>query len=139
MIETKAILTALFGGLLIGASASLMLYLLGKITGISGILWRALAAPKENLWRWLFVFSLPLGAVLYHWIALAPLPPQSSAGPMAAILGGLLVGFGVKLGSGCTSGHGICGIARLSHRSLLATGLFMSAGIVTVAIIGLFK
>jgi uncharacterized protein len=95
----------LIGGLLIGASAVALLLFLGRIAGVSGIVWGAVSAQPDNSWRWLFV------------------------------IGGLLVGFGVTLGSGCTSGHGVCGIGRLSPRSIIATLTFMTSGIATVYVV----
>lgn len=122
------------GGILIGAAASMMLYLLGRITGISGIVWDAVSAKAENGWRWLFIAGLLIGPLLYHSLSGIPYPTFSDAPWWQAALGGLLVGIGVKLGSGCTSGHGVCGLGRLSSRSLAATATFMAVGIVTVYI-----
>jgi uncharacterized membrane protein YedE/YeeE len=124
--------TPLIGGLLIGASASAMLYLLGRITGISGIVWSAITAQPDNLWRWTFIVGLVLGPLLYHTLFAAPYPAASPLQWWHAVIGGLLVGFGVKMGSGCTSGHGVCGMGRLSLRSLIATLTFMATGIATV-------
>lgn len=125
----------LAGGLLIGCAAVLLLLLLGRIAGISGIVWSAVSGQADNSWRWLFIVGLLLGPILYHQLAAVPNPLPSSLPWWQAIAGGLLVGFGVKLGSGCTSGHGVCGIGRLSPRSLTATVLFMATGIVTVYLI----
>ena len=126
--------TPLIGGLLIGFSAVAMLYLLGRITGISGIVWSAVTAQPDNAWRWLFIVGLLLGPLLYHNLVGQPYPDASALQWWQAALGGLLVGFGVKLGSGCTSGHGVCGLGRLSPRSLVATVTFMTSGIITVYI-----
>lgn len=125
----------LIGGLLIGLAASAMLYLLGRIAGISGIVWAAVSAQPDNSWRWLFIAGLLVGPLLYHGLAETPYPIASELPWWQAALGGLLVGFGVKLGSGCTSGHGVCGLGRLSPRSLVATITFMATGIVTVFVI----
>lgn len=122
----------LIGGLLIGASAAAMLYLLGRIAGISGIVWGAISNQPGNSWRWWFVAGLLIGPLLYHGLTGTPHPAASPLQWWHAIGGGLLVGFGVKLGAGCTSGHGVCGIGRLSPRSLLATIMFMATGIITV-------
>ncbi len=123
---------AMAGGLLIGVAALTLMALLGRVAGISGITWAALTAkPREN-WRWLFLAGLPLGAALAHGIIGVPLPQGSSLSPTVAILAGLLVGLGVRLGNGCTSGHGVCGIGLLSPRSIIATLTFMTAGVVTV-------
>jgi uncharacterized membrane protein YedE/YeeE len=122
------------GGLLIGISATLMMLLNGRIAGVSGIFWGAITEHRNSFWRIAFIIGLPLGAYWFHLFSGA-LIPVSDGSVVQAILGGLLVGFGVKLGSGCTSGHGVCGIARLSVRSLVATVIFMLAGIVTVTIV----
>jgi uncharacterized membrane protein YedE/YeeE len=126
--------SALIGGLMIGASAAILWLVLGRIAGVSGILGRALhgAAGSERVWRILFLLGLPLGAALAVLLGIADVPtaPPRELGP--AIIGGLLVGFGTRLGSGCTSGHGICGLARLSPRSLAATAIFMAAGMASV-------
>ena len=124
--------TPLIGGLLIGATSVALLYFLGRIAGISGIVWDAISAQPDNAWRWLFIVGLISGPVLYHLLAGVPNPADSPLPWWQAVAGGLLVGFGVKLGSGCTSGHGVCGIGRLSPRSLVATLTFMATGIATV-------
>jgi uncharacterized membrane protein YedE/YeeE len=127
---------AIIGGLLIGLSATLMMLLIGRITGISGISWQAINISNHlsnNLWRWCFLLGLALGA----WIAVNYFKievPQVHSKPILAAVAGLIVGIGTKLGSGCTSGHGICGIGRLSFRSIVATIIFMITGIVTVFI-----
>lgn len=130
-------LPALIGGLMIGAAASILWLVLGRIAGISGILGRALrgAAGAERVWRLLFLAGLPLGAWLAVWLgwAAAQTAPPDQLG--LAVAGGLLVGFGTRLGSGCTSGHGICGLARLSPRSLMATVIFMAAGMASVFVL----
>lgn len=127
--------TPLIGGLLIGAVAVALMYLLGRIAGIAGILWGAVSAQPDNAWRWLFIVGLLIGPVLYHLLAKVPYPAPSALPWWQAVAGGLLVGFGVKLGSGCTSGHGVCGIGRLSPRSLAATITFMATGVITVYLI----
>jgi uncharacterized membrane protein YedE/YeeE len=127
--------TPLIGGLLIGATAVALMFLLGRIAGIAGIVWGAVSAQPDNAWRWMFIVGLLLGPVLYHQLTGAPFPPASELPWWQAVAGGLLVGFGVKLGSGCTSGHGVCGIGRLSPRSLVATLTFMATGIITVYVI----
>jgi uncharacterized membrane protein YedE/YeeE len=129
-------ISALIGGLMIGAAASILWLALGRIAGVSGILGRALQEPGgERIWRILFLIGLPSGAalgVLLGWAA-APSAPPASLG--LAVIGGLLVGFGTRLGSGCTSGHGICGLARLSPRSVVATLIFMMAGMAAVFVL----
>lgn len=128
-------LQPLLGGLMIGFAATGLLYLLGRIAGISGILWSAISDGGDRSWRWFFLGGMVLGPLLYHGISGAGYPAGPALGAPFAIAGGLLVGFGTRLGSGCTSGHGVCGIARLSTRSIVATGLFMATGILTVFII----
>ena len=129
-----AFITPLIGGLLIGISSLGMLALLGRITGISGIFAGAISGETQSLFRWAFLVGLVAGPVMYHTLSntAAPLPSEASA-PLT-IIAGLLVGFGTRHGGGCTSGHGVCGIGRLSPRSIAATGAFMAAGFVTVFI-----
>jgi hypothetical protein len=127
--------TPLIGGLLIGASAFFLLLFLGRIAGIGGIVWSAISAQPDNAWRWLFILGLLTGPLLYHTVSGMPYPQESPLQWWHAAIGGLLVGFGVKLGSGCTSGHGVCGIGQLSPRSLIATITFMATGIATVYVI----
>ena len=122
----------LLGGLLIGAAAVSLLLLLGRIAGISGITWAAISGQADNSWRWTFLLGLGLGAAIFHWLSGAPAPAPSDAAWPLTVIAGLLVGFGTTLGSGCTSGHGVCGIGRLSLRSLVATVTFMLCGIITV-------
>jgi len=124
--------TPLIGGLLIGASAVALLLFLGRIAGIAGIVWGAVSAQPDNLWRWLFILGLLVGPLPYHMLSGTPYPDASPLQWWHAVAGGLLVGFGVKLGSGCTSGHGVCGIGRRSPRSIIATLTFMATGIATV-------
>lgn len=127
--------TALTGGLLIGLAAALFLLLNGRIAGISGILGGLLSPTRGDIvWRLAFIGGL-IGAPL-AWIMMADLPPiEINAGYPSLIIAGLLVGVGTRYGSGCTSGHGVCGLARLSLRSLAATLSFMAAGFITVYII----
>ncbi len=128
-------LTGLAGGVLIGISATLMLALSGRIAGISGIFagfLRISASGFERLWRGLFVAGLIAGAGLFHLLSGQPFPAASAAAPAVIVIAGLLVGYGTRLGCGCTSGHGVCGIGRLSVRSLVATLVFMAAGFVMV-------
>jgi uncharacterized membrane protein YedE/YeeE len=122
------------GGLLIGTASVLLLVFNGRIAGISGITWGAVSMDAPVLWRWLFLAGLVGGGAVAHFAAGVPLPEGSHLGTPAAIAGGLLVGLGVKLGNGCTSGHGVCGIGLLSPRSITATLTFMATGIVTVFI-----
>jgi uncharacterized protein len=125
-------LQSLIGGLLIGVSVFVMARGLGRVTGISGIAASALISPRGSEWRWAFLAGLLLGGTLAAWSLNLSATPIASGWLLP--VAGLLVGFGTVLGSGCTSGHGVCGIGRLSIRSLVATCTFMAAGIATVAI-----
>ncbi len=124
--------TSLIGGMLIGAAAALFIAFNGRIAGISGILGGLLKPTKgDMLWRIAFLGGM-LAAPLVYRLA-APLPEVAvDADLITLIVAGLLVGLGTRYGSGCTSGHGVCGIARLSPRSLVATVAFMGAGFATV-------
>jgi hypothetical protein len=125
--------SAFAGGLLIGLAAALLILLEGRIAGISGIVGGLLQplARGDVGWRLAFVLGLVAAPLLHR--ALAQLPPSRIDADWATlVVAGLLVGFGSRLGSGCTSGHGVCGLSRLSPRSLVATIVFMTAGFVTV-------
>ncbi|MCB4811096.1 YeeE/YedE family protein [Methylovorus menthalis] len=126
---------AFVGGLLIGVAAAMLILLNGRIAGVSGILGRLLQSwGKESAWSVLFILGLVLAPWFYSLAA--PLPEaQIEAGHARLIIAGLLVGIGTRLASGCTSGHGVCGLSRLSLRSLAATITFMLAGIVTVPVV----
>ena len=126
----------LIGGLMIGIASAIMLLGLGRIAGVSGLAARATGIASDGAPRPLsiaFVIGLPVGAALIA-LALGPVTAHFGRGAVTLVIGGLLVGFGTRLGSGCTSGHGICGVSRLSRRSLIATATFMAAGFATVAI-----
>lgn len=125
-------LPALIGGLLIGTSAAILLAFNGRIAGISGIVGGALGWASDRSWRWIFIVGMLLGGAVYEY-SLTPQPtPTSTFTPWAMIVGGFLVGFGTRLGNGCTSGHGVCGLGRLSVRSLVAVVTFLSTAMVTV-------
>lgn len=126
-------LHAALGGALIGSAALLLYAGSGRIAGISGISHAALWGP-ERAWRWWFLAGLAAGG----WLALpAAPPPRALLTPVPwLLLAGLLVGFGTRLGNGCTSGHGICGLARLSPRSLAAVLVFMAVGVLTASLLG---
>lgn len=133
-------LLAAIGGALIGLAAILMMALNGRIAGVSGILAGTFTQPAgERLWRMLFVVGLVIGGALPALLDADLRAPQPQAAVGLALIGGLIVGFGTGLGSGCTSGHGICGISRLSKRSILATLTFMVAGIATVTALRLLS
>jgi len=128
-------LNALIGGGLIGVAVSLMLLFNGRVTGISGIINGSLKPQKGDfLWRILFILGLFVGGLL-----LKILRPESFTNTLETeiyltVIAGLLVGFGTIMGSGCTSGHGVCGISRFSIRSILATIVFISAGVLAVVL-----
>ncbi len=127
-------LPGLTGGLLIGLAAALMLLGAGRIAGVSGIAARAFGLADSSLPRagaWAFVIGLPFGALLVTSQTGAPTPDFAS--PVVLVIAGLIVGIGTRLGSGCTSGHGVCGMSRLSQRSLVAVATFMTTGFATVA------
>jgi len=126
--------SAAIGGALIGLSAALLMLLSGRIAGISGILGESLSAGTDRGWRLAFLAGLVAAPLLATIVGYAVPSPQMPGSWGVIVLGGLLVGFGTRLGTGCTSGHGICGIARLSPRSLAATALFMAAAIIVVFI-----
>jgi len=129
-------LASLIGGILIGLAASTMLLFNGKIAGISGIVAGLLRPARgETLWRLLFAAGLVTGGLglrFVHPAAYAFTIPRTTAALVAA---GLLVGFGTRLGNGCTSGHGVCGISRLSARSIAATVVFIATGAATVFVV----
>ena len=128
-------LASLAGGVLIGLSAALLWATHGRIAGITGIVagvFRARGADLE--WRLLFIAGLLGGGRLIAWAWPAAFGARAPRSAVALVAGGLLVGFGTRLGNGCTSGHGVCGVARLSLRSLVATIVFMAAGVATVAV-----
>ena len=124
------------GGLLIGLAAAIMLLGLGRIAGVSGLAARAVGIADSGAPRMIalaFVVGLPLGALIIALIQ-GGVPTTFPASPTMLVIAGLLVGFGTRLGSGCTSGHGVCGMSRLSRRSIFATILFMASGFTTVAL-----
>ena len=128
-------LHGLIGGLLIGLAGAIMLLGLGRIAGVSGIAARAagLGGDVPLGAAWSFLLGLPLGALLVTLFSDWQMPMFAS--PPVLIVAGLLVGFGTRLGGGCTSGHGVCGLSRLSQRSLVATASFIAAGVASVAIV----
>ncbi len=125
--------TSLAGGMLIGSAAAILILVNGRIAGISGIAGNLLGKSTNGERWWRVAFLLGLCSAPWLWRIAQPLPmPQIDANRAMLILAGLLVGLGTRYGSGCTSGHGVCGMARGSMRSLMATLLFMSAGFITV-------
>ena len=131
-------LHGLVGGVMIGLAAALMLLGAGRIAGVSGITARATGLADSGMSRgsaWMFLIGLPLGALTVAAIT-GQGQSQFASWPIL-VVAGLLVGFGTRMGSGCTSGHGVCGVSRLSQRSMIATVTFMAAGITTVAVTNL--
>lgn len=124
---------ALLGGALIGLAAVVLLWSIGRIAGISGIANHAIEQRDGRDWRIAFLLGLVVAAGL--WFNVSGATPRSGFPMPWLVAGGLLVGFGTRLGSGCTSGHGICGLARLSKRSLVAVATFMGAGVATVYVL----
>ncbi len=126
-------LTATLGGLLIGISSVMMLVLNGRVAGISGVLGGLFrTATSDRAWRMWFVAGLLGGGLMLAWFFPAAFGTGSPSSTPALMVAGLLVGAGTRLGGGCTSGHGVCGISRLSTRSMVATALFMASAAVTV-------
>ena len=130
---TAGVLQALSGGALIGASAILLLWLNGRVAGISGIAGGVLFPQRDDLaWRIAFLLGLiAAGGAVVAWWPAAP-QPRIGASPGLLIVAGLLVGFGTRMGNGCTSGHGVCGLGRFSLRSLVAVLVFMATAMATV-------
>jgi uncharacterized protein len=133
-----SVLMPLVGGGLIGLAASIALVEFGKIAGVSGIVGGLVRGDQNDRdWKWLFVGGLLLGGLLidvFHPEWLSTSTPRSS---LLTVLGGLLVGVGAPMGNGCTSGHGVCGLSRRSIRSFVATGVFMTTGILTASLLAL--
>lgn len=128
------VLPALAGGVLIGIATLVLALGAGRVAGISGILGALLdGQPGDRAWRVAFLVGLPLGALAVVAASLAS-PPRIESGAWSLAAAGLLVGFGTRLGSGCTSGHGVCGMARGSKRSIAATLTFMSTGALTLIV-----
>lgn len=130
-----SLINPLLGGILIGFAATLMMLLDGKVLGVSGIVGGIFDHKlPDRPWRWAFVFGLLSAGIGIQWLH----PEVFTAGPAHTcllVIGGLLVGFGTRLGNGCTSGHGVCGISRFSRRSIFATLTFMVSAALTVWLI----
>jgi len=131
-------LLAVAGGALIGLSASLLLLTSGRIAGISGILGGMLKGAQDRDWRLIFLFGFLIGGVALQ-ITMPDVFAISTQRSLPIVgIAGFLVGFGVRMGNGCTSGHGVCGLTRFSKRSLVATISFMATGILTASLIQIF-
>jgi uncharacterized membrane protein YedE/YeeE len=129
-------ISSLSGGLLIGFSAAMLLLFAGKIAGISGIVGEMLRPAKnDTMWRLLFIVGLLTGGFVLSFISPQAFAVGISRSTSALVFAGLLVGFGTRLGNGCTSGHGVCGVSRFSKRSILATATFVATGSLTVFVI----
>ena len=138
-MEFNQALYSLLGGSLIGISVTAMLIFNGRVTGISGIVASALARPtRDGLWRLMFLGGLIAGGFLVYAFRPDFFANTSGRSPVAVLIAGLLVGYGTVMGSGCTSGHGVCGISRMSARSLIATLTFMLFGFLTVQAVRYF-
>ena len=123
--------SALAGGVVIGLAVALLALANGRVAGISGIVGGLIGGASDRAWRVAFVLGLVVAPLA--WMLVAPLPPiRVDAGWPMLVIAGLLVGAGTRYGAGCTSGHGVCGVSRLSPRSLVATAAFMAAGFATV-------
>ena len=133
------VLMPLTGGILIGIAASMMLLFSGRIAGVSGIFGGMLFQQgKERAWRLSFITGLIAGGILLYTINTEYFENSSARGLLAVNIAGLLVGIGTRIGGGCTSGHGVCGIGRLSVRSIVATVTFVFAGMVAVVLVKSF-
>lgn len=128
-------LQSAFGGLLIGLAAAALLLLNGRIAGISGIIGQVLGNPRQHAWRVAFLAGLVLAGVLWMIMDPAAISQATDAGPAQLATAGVLVGVGTAMANGCTSGHGVCGLARLSRRSLVATVTFIGTAAITVFLI----
>ncbi len=136
VIGINAFLPALIGGALIGLAATLLLWLNGRLAGVSGILWRLFFAnPGDMLWRVLFLVGVVGGAAIYYAVYDDAPAARETFPVWLLIVAGFLVGYGTSLGNGCTSGHGVCGLGRLSLRSLVATLIFLLTAIVTTFVV----
>lgn len=124
--------SSLFGGMLIGLAAAMFVLLNGRVAGISGVMGGLLTPLRGDvLWRAAFIGGIVLAPLIYSLLLVLP-PVQIDADYASLVIAGLLVGVGTRYGAGCTSGHGVCGLSRLSLRSLVATATFMGAGFATV-------
>lgn len=136
MFDSVSFTNVLGGGALIGLSSLLLFTLNGRIAGICGMAFSLMATSlKNNIWRIIFLVGLVLGSAAFYWLTNTPVPPAPDSSLGWLILGGLLVGYGTSMGNGCTSGHGIAGIARLSPRSIIATLTFMAFAILALFIV----
>ncbi len=132
-------LPSLLGGIAIGAAAAVLLLSNGRVAGISGICAGMLGGEEgDSAWRWLFVGGLLVGGLAFGMVRPAAFQPGIVRSAGALALAGFLVGSGARLANGCTSGHGLCGLSRLSPRSFVAVGTFMATGALTVLVVSRF-
>lgn len=135
-MTSDIVFSSLAGGALVGIAAAAMLLFSGRIAGNSGIIAGLLTLHKDKAyWKLFYVLGLFLGALLYQWYKGGNVEIAIDASYPVLVIAGLLVGYGTRLGGGCTSGHGICGIARFSKRSIAATVIFLVTGMATVFVI----
>ena len=129
--------SALIGGVIIGLSVVLYFYSTGRLAGISGIFENAISNSSKRTSNVLFLVGIVVGPMLIYYLILPnkPIAFEITNSYLLIVIGGFLVGFGTRLGGGCTSGHGICGIGRLSVNSMIATAIFVATGIITVFIL----
>jgi len=132
--DPATIENAAFGGVLIGLAAAGLLLVDGRIAGVSGILGDAVRL-RPGAWRWAFLAGLAASSWIAPHVGIARVIPTQQAGWIGLGIAGLLVGIGTRLSSGCTSGHGVCGLSNLSLRSLVAMGIFMAVAIGTVVVV----
>lgn len=133
-------INGLIGGAIIGIAVSIMLLFTGRVTGISGIIGGALKPkPSDLSWRMMFIFGLLTGGIIIRLYNPTLMSTHTSALPFDYALAGLLVGFGTLLGNGCTSGHGVCGLSRLSIRSLISTLTFIAFGMLSVLLFKMLR
>ena len=135
IFEINDIIYAFAGGALIGLSAALLMLFQGRVAGVSGLIGAVLRNPIKLQWQTLFLVGLVAGGILAHYTVPGAFPKSIPVDIAYLIPAGFLVGFGTRLGNGCTSGHGVCGISRLSGRSISATLTFMATGFGTVYIL----
>lgn len=139
-MNINPVLYPLVGGGLIGIAVTMMLLFNGRVTGISGIVSSSLAKPTKNgFWRFMFIAGLVFGGFVIYLLRPDLFENASNRSPLLVLIAGLFVGYGTVMGSGCTSGHGICGISRLSVRSIFATLTFMLFGFLTVLVMRFFS
>lgn len=135
-ISLNTVLASLLGGVFIGLAAAWLLWLNGRLAGVSGILWRLLfTRSRDAWWRVLFLGGVIAGAAIYYGLFGGAPVARETFPAWLLIVSGLLVGYGTSLGNGCTSGHGVCGLGRLSLRSLIATLTFLLVAIITTFVV----